>query len=196
MDRRHARMVEGVGFKFLFISKLSLCRQVPGLQPKRSTHDKRGVSNLKNRTRPDLVERILAQRARRAEITANNHRSLPPNPVQQQPSAVQQTSNAEASGSHSHHQDQPPNPRNMSEVAEEEDQARRREAELKELARQQGETAHSGSPSLPPALPNLTNLPPVPNSQPPPAAKRQVSLANSCLDFTYNAASGSHGLEQ
>ena len=78
---------------------LTLHRQVPGLQPKKSYHKKQGVSNLENRTRPDLVERILAQRARRAEINANNQERLfPPNPVQQSP-AAQQMSNTEAGGS-------------------------------------------------------------------------------------------------
>ena len=78
---------------------LTLHRQVPGLQPKKSQQKKRGVSNLENRTCPDLVECILAQRARRAEINANNQERLfPPNPVQQSP-AAQQMSNTEAGGS-------------------------------------------------------------------------------------------------
>ena len=78
---------------------LTLYRQVTGLQPKKSGHKKRGVSNLENPTCPDLVEHILAQRARRAEINANNKEQLfPPNPVQQSP-AAQQMSNTEAGGS-------------------------------------------------------------------------------------------------
>ena len=84
---------------FHSLADLTLRRQVPGLQPKRSRHKKRGVSNLENRTRPDLVERILAQHARHAEINANNQEQLfSPNPVQQSPTA-QQMSNTKAGGS-------------------------------------------------------------------------------------------------
>ena len=176
-------------------TNLTLRRQVPGLQPKKSGHKKRGVSSLENRTRPDLVERILAQRARRAEINANNQERLfPPNPVQQSP-AAQQMSNTEAGGSrrgsqpgsaqqakpniqpNPHRQVQSPHPwpqqaqqsgrsivggdeddseqppqaqcsgKERSEdeeemdAEEEKDQARCREVEVEELARQQGETA-------------------------------------------------------
>jgi hypothetical protein len=64
------------------------------------------------------------------------------------------------------------------DAQEEEDQARRGEAEMKELA-------------------NLTNLPPsTPHSQPAAAAKRKVGFTISYLDLTHNATSGSHGLKQ
>jgi hypothetical protein len=170
-------MVEGVSSDSCSFANLIVLRQIPGLQPKMSKRNKQGVSNLENRTRPDLVERILAQRARHNKVTTNNQElsRLPPNHIQQQPAAPQ-TSNADAGSS---------------QPEEENDQARRHEAEMKELADQQGGTAHSRSLSPSPHLPNLTNLP---HSQPAAAAKRQVGFAISYLDFTHNATSGSYGL--
>ena len=73
----------------------TLHRQVPGLQPKKLPHKQRGVSNPKNRSRPDLVGRILAQRAKRAEINASNQERLLP--VQQSP-ASSHMSHTEADG--------------------------------------------------------------------------------------------------
>ena len=70
----------------------TLHRQVPGLQPKKLPHKQRGVSKPKNRSRPDLVGRILAQRAQRAEI--NQERLLPV----QQPPASPQMSHTEPDG--------------------------------------------------------------------------------------------------
>jgi hypothetical protein len=142
-----------------------------------SKRNRQGVSNLENRTRPDLVERILAQRARHNRITTDNQELpwLPPNHIQQQPAAAQ-TSNADAGSS---------------QPEEENDQACRREAELKELADPQGETSHSRSPSLSPHLLNSTNLL---HPQPAAAAKRQVGFTVSYLDFTHNATLGSYGL--
>ena len=141
-------MVEGVGSDFYSFANLIVLRQIPGLQPKVSKRNNQGDSNLKNRTRPGLVERILAQHAHHSEINANNQ---------------------ELSRLSEH-------PRAMDadelDVEVEEEEARRREAEIKQLADQQGETTHSH-----PLLPNLTNLPPsMPHSQPAAAAKRQVRL--------------------
>jgi hypothetical protein len=109
-------MVEGVGsdsFLFIFYSfaNLIVLRQIPGLQPKTSKRNKQGDSNLKNRTRPGLVERILAQRARHSGISANNQ---------------------ELSQCSEHPMDA-----DELNVEVEDDEARRREAEIKQLADQQ-----------------------------------------------------------
>jgi hypothetical protein len=194
MGCRHTRMVEEVGLRLIFVPMLILYRQIPGIQPKPSKHKKKHVSNLENRTRPDLVSRIHTQRTRR---TAMNQELLRPNHVQQPPS--EQASNAEAGGSQRgnnypdstqqniHHQYQPSSHSQASQLKgfmneeeidaeEEEDQARRREAEMNEFARQ-----HSQSPT--PHGPNLTtktNL--LPHSQPLAAAKRQVGFRSLCVD--------------
>lgn len=52
--------------------KLILCRQVPGLQSRVSKHKKRTGSDVQNRTRLTPAERIIAQRAQRAEVGAGN----------------------------------------------------------------------------------------------------------------------------
>lgn len=112
------------------------------------------MPDLENRTRPDLVERILAQRARRAEITLNNQELPLPDSIRQlPPPTVQPTLNAEATTS----QQGKCNADEEEIDSEEGDRARRRES--KELAQQQGEMTHSPSP--PPHCP----------------AKRQVGFA-------------------
>ena len=154
-------MVEGVGSGSYSFANLIVIRQIPGLQPKMSKRNKQVVEN---RTRPDLVERIFAQRARHSKITANN-----------------QELSRRSEGAMGEEE---------LDAEEENDQARRREAEMKELADQQGETAHSRS-----LLPNLTNLPSsMPHSQPAAAAKRHVGSAISYIEFTHSATSGRYGL--
>jgi hypothetical protein len=153
MGHRDSPMVEGVGFSILFLFKLILCRQVPGLQPKRSKDNKRGSSNLENRTRPDLVNRILDQRARRSTQDQPPHPQLP----------AAQSSLQERSKGHIS-QEETDGEQGM-DYEEEEDQARRREAEMKQLARQQGDMTHSRSP--PHRTPSAAHF------QPPVAAERQ-----------------------
>src|ERR1700679_1465083 len=158
-------MVEGVGSGSYSSSfaNLIVIRQIPGLQPKMSKRNKQVVEN---RTRPDLVERIFAQRARHSKITANNKE------------LSGRSEGARGEGE--------------LDAEEENDQARRREAEMKELADQQGETAHTRS-----LLPKLTNLPSgssMPHSQPAAAAKRHVGSAISYIEFTHSATSGRYGL--
>jgi hypothetical protein len=100
------------------------------------------VPNLENRTRPDLVERILAQRARRAEITVNNQELPPLNDIQQlPPPAVQQTLNAEATTSQQGNMDE-----EEVDSEEEGDRARRRGSKVT-----QQQCLRSSSP--PPHLP-------------------------------------------
>jgi hypothetical protein len=47
--------------------------QVPGLRAQASKRKKRAVPNTIDRTRPNPVERVLAQRARRAEVIIDQH---------------------------------------------------------------------------------------------------------------------------
>ena len=84
------------------------------------------------------------------------------------------------------------------DAEEEKEQACCREAGVKELARQQGETAQSRSPRQPQpkgqSLSINTNLAPSAlHSQPLLAAKRKVGVAISYLDSTHIVL-GSHGL--
>lgn len=48
------------------------CSQVPGLRPTGSRRKKRPASNIQERTRENPVDRVLAQRARRAEANGRN----------------------------------------------------------------------------------------------------------------------------
>lgn len=146
-------MVEGVSPGSYPFANLIVFRQVPGLQPKMSKRNKQGISNLENRTRPDFVERILAQRARHSNINANNQE-------------LEQRSRKDCSEGAMGEEEL--------DAEEEIDQAHRHEAEMKELADQQGETPHSRSLHLS----NLTNLSP---SQPATAAKTHVSFAYHIL---------------
>src|SRR5258705_10991273 len=77
---------------------LILCRQVPGLRSRVSKHKTRTGPDVQNRTRPTPAERILAQRAQRAEVGAGNqdedHHHQQPRPAQPRP--AQQTSHPQA----------------------------------------------------------------------------------------------------
>ena len=81
------------------------------------------------------------------------------------------------------------------DAEEEKEQARHHEAGVKELARQQGETAQSCSPRQPQPEGQInTNLAPSAlHSQPLLAAKRKVGITISYLDSTHIIL-GSHGL--
>ena len=175
-------MVEEVGLRLIFVLKLILYRQVPGLQPKPSKHKKKCGSNLENHTRPDLASRIHAQRTRR---TAMNQELLRPGNHYPGSTQKDQSSHSQASqftGTQGF--------MNEEEIdAKEEDQARRHEAEMNEQ--------HSPSPT--PHGPNLTtktNL--LPHSQPLAAAKRPVGFRSLCVDLLIMLLdpSGIHGREQ
>jgi hypothetical protein len=72
---------------------LILCRQVPGLRPRLSKHKTRTGPDVQNRTRPTPAERILAQRAQRAEVGAGNQDE---DRHHQQQRPAQQTSHPQA----------------------------------------------------------------------------------------------------
>ena len=80
-------------------------RQVPGLRSKGSKRKKRTTPDVQIQTRPNPVDRILAQRARRGEVIVGNqeehcHQGQQPRarPVQQQLSAAQPAPRTEGNG--------------------------------------------------------------------------------------------------